>query len=367
MARRRRKKNATSKAALEFVESPTGGPPNFPSPVFCNDDPPTASVVPIEEGINFSWVSPQFRHPLSPQKRRRHARARGGNTLNSRAGQLTGKENSSMQPPAQGRKITQKFTTLKFVAAEHSPTVNISDDDVDAGNGAHSEIFHTPVRRRVTRSRSSGLNKYSDRRVPDVGNCNIVTTQVQPTSLLDTRCRIPSDVSAETACDVDRHRLAGIHVATSDGHSDVCNSPVCETQRRPKTRSTRQSTRRLFSTETPPQTHMHLLEHATSLSRSLDNVVDDNETEEPTCDNSINTPVLNQECSRSLDKGRTRRTAKPLWLFMETPIKDTSTCPQPTVLVADTPVEDYALPVRLRNLKYCRMLVRNNKSRLHPC
>ena len=56
MARRRRKKNATSKAALEFMESPAGGSPNIPSPVFCSDDPPTADVVPIEDGINFPWV-----------------------------------------------------------------------------------------------------------------------------------------------------------------------------------------------------------------------------------------------------------------------------------------------------------------------
>jgi len=263
-----------------------------------------------------------------------------------------------MQPQAQGGKITQKFTKLKFVGAEHSPTVNCdkSDDDIDARVGADSGLFHTPVDRRVTRSRSSGFGKCPDRRLPDVGNCNSVTTP----SLIDISCQIPADVSAEVACSADRCRLGGIHVATFDGHSNACSSPVCETQRRPKAR---QSTRRLFSTET----HMHLLEQATSLLRSLDSVVDDNATEEPTCDNSVNTPILNRECPRSLDKGRTRRTTKPLWLFMNTPIKDTSTGPQPAVLVADTPVEDYALPVRLRNLKYYRLLDKNNKSRLHQC
>ena len=263
-----------------------------------------------------------------------------------------------MQPPVQGRKIIQKFTKLTFVGAEHSPTVNCdkSDDDIDAGVGAHNGIFHTPVDRRVTRSRSGGLGKGSDRRIHDVGNCNSVTTP----SLLDTSCQIPTDV--EIACSAGRYRLGGIHVATFDGHSNACSSPVCETQRRPKTR---QSTRRLFSTET--QTHMHLVEQATSLSRSWDSVLDDNATEEPACDNSVNTPILNQECSRSLDKARTRRTTKPLWLFMKTPIKDTSTRPQPAVLVADTPVEDYALPVRLRNLKYYRLLDKNSKSRLHQC
>ena len=261
-----------------------------------------------------------------------------------------------MQPPAQGRKTTQKFTKLKFVGAEHSPTVNCdkSDDDIDAGVGAHNGIFHTPVDRRVTRSRSSGLGKCSGRRTPDVGNCNSAITP----SLLDTSCQIPTDV--EIAYSADRYRIGGIHVATSDGHSNACSSPVCETQRRPKTR---QSTRRLFSTET----HMQLLEQAAFLSRSLDSVLDDNATEEPTCDNSVNTPILNQDFSRGHDKGRTQRTTKPLWLLMNTPIRDTSTRPQPAVLVADTPVEDYALPVRLRNLKYYRLLDKNNKSRLHQC
>ena len=54
---RRRKKNRTCKAALEFAESPACCSPNCPSPVFCNDHPPTAVVVSIEDGANLSWVS----------------------------------------------------------------------------------------------------------------------------------------------------------------------------------------------------------------------------------------------------------------------------------------------------------------------
>ena len=305
-------------------------------------------------------VSPQFRLLLSPQKQKRQTRAQGGSSLHSRTGQLLGKENSSTLPPKHGRKTTQKFATLKFV--ENSPTVSCEKSD-DEGNGLQTKILHTPLRRTITRNRPNGMTSLDNRmNGPEVGDCSIEPTQLHPTNSADTRCcKILSSVSEETGHAIDR---SSVHVANSNKY----NSPLCKTQQRPNTHRTRQSTRRLFSTETPPQTHvMQPSKHATSLQKSMNDIADEDMSEEPNCDGSVNTPVLSRKGSCGPLEDRTCRAARAWWwLLTDTPHKDMSLCQQPTVLVADTPVEDYSLPVRFRNLKYSRRLRRTNTSRPHP-
>lgn len=314
-------------------------------------------------------MSPQFRLLLSPQKQQRQTRARGGSNLHSRTGQLLGKENSSTLPPKHGRKTTQKFATLKF---ENSPTVSCEKSD-DEGNGLQTKILHTPLRRTITRNRPNGMTSLDNHmNGPEVGDCSIEPTQLHPTNSADTKCcKILSSVSEETGHAIDSN---SVHVATSDRHSNKRNSPLCKTQQRPNTHRTRQSTRRLFSTETPPQTHvMQPSKHVTSLLKSMNDIADEDMSEEPNCDGSVNTPVLSRKGSCGPLEGRTScgplegRAARAWWwLLTDTPHKDMSSCQQPTVLVADTPVEDYALPVRLRNLKYSRRLRCTNTSTPHP-
>ena len=284
-------------------------------------------------------MSPQFHRPVSAPKRRRQLKR----------GQLPGKENLTALPPARCR----KFTTLAFVGVEISPgssqteSFNESEDRFDAVNGPQTEMCP-----RVTRSRATGKNGIDNDNCTRRTTC--VPTQLHPTESTDARhCTILRNLSSETN-GVD----SNIHLATSDAR----DSPLYETQRKPKTRSTRQSSRRLFSTETPPRVPtVQPSEHETSLLRTPDAY--NGASEEPNCDNSVTTPVLNNNrCSR----GCGRKTTRAWWLFAETPHKDMCAQEQPVVLAADTPVGDYGLPVRLRNLKYSRMRQNINMSRLHP-
>ena len=285
--------------------------------------------------IVYFQVSPQFHRPLSAPKRRRQALQRG---------KLPGKENSTTLPPAR-----RKFTSLAFVGVEISPvnsqpeSFNESGDRLDAGRGVPAETCPRVTRSRTTRK--SGVDNCTRRKT-------CAPTQLHPTD--STQC-------------------GSFHLATSIRRSDTCDSPLYETQHKPRTRSTRQSSRRLFSTETPPRVsseqqseHATSLlqtpvtddgiaqspDHGTSLLRPLDTY--NGASEDPNCDNSVTTPILNNNnrCSRGLR--RNRCTTRAWWLFTETPHKDMSAREQPVVLAADTPVGDYALPVRLRNLKYSR-------------
>ena len=274
-------------------------------------------------------------------------------------GQLPGKENLTALPPARCR----KFTTLAFVGVEISPgssqteSFNESDDRIDAGNGTQTETCP-----RVTRSRATGKNGIAN------DNCTRRTTCV-PTQLH------PTDSSGAGSCVISRNVNAETIAADRSDRRSAGNSPLHETQHKPRTRSTRQSSRRLFSTKTPPRVQSP--EHASSLLQTPDGGTvrpREHETpdayngasEEPNCDNSVTTPILNNNNRCSHGGGQNRRTTRAWWLFAETPHKDMSAQEQPVVLAADTPVEDYALPVRLRNLKYSRTRQNINMSRLHP-
>ena len=59
MPGRRRKRNVSDARwpSLKFTVSPEGVSLKVMSPVYANDDPPTANVVPIDEDTSLSWVS----------------------------------------------------------------------------------------------------------------------------------------------------------------------------------------------------------------------------------------------------------------------------------------------------------------------